>query len=297
MPHNHSSDIHTAHSHVHTFTSINRAFVFGIIVNLAYVIVQVIVGLKIKSLALLSDAGHNFLDVAGLALSMLAIKLSNSKETDQYTYGRKKASILISLLNASILLISIGAIGYEAFFRFQHPQPLPGVTIAIVSAVGILINAGSAFLFFKDRDKDMNIKAAFLHLASDAAVSLVLVAGALIMYYTKVYWIDPLLSIIVCAVIILATWSLLKNSLKLSLDGVPENVDIAGIIDTVKKVQHVKDFRHVHVWAISTTQTAMTAHLTLEQNLGMEQAQAIKERIKHELVHLNIHHCTIETEM
>lgn len=299
MAHNHSEESHAGHSHIHTpvLTNITKAFVIGIFLNLAYVIVQVVIGLNIKSLALLSDAGHNFLDVAGLSLAMLALKLSNSKSTDQYTYGRKKASILISLLNATILLISIGAIGYEAFFRFKNPQPLPGVTIAIVSAIGIFINGISAFMFFRDKEKDMNVKAAFLHLAADAVVSLALVAGGVIIYYTHIYWIDPLLSIIVCAVIIAATWSLLKSSLRLSLDGVPENIKIDEVTTMVKKIKGVKNFHHLHIWAISTTQNAMTGHLVVEENLSMKEIQELKGHIKHELEHFNIHHCTIETEI
>jgi cobalt-zinc-cadmium efflux system protein len=160
------------HSHVPEITSINKAFIVGIVLNLGYVIVQVIIGLKINSLSLLSDAGHNFLDVAGLALAMVAFKLSKSKSTDKYTYGFKKSSILISLLNAVILLVSIGAIGYEAILRFGNPQPLPGKIISIIAAIGIVINGVSAFMFFRDREKDINVKAAFLHLAADALVSL-----------------------------------------------------------------------------------------------------------------------------
>ena len=228
MAHNHSDQNHAGHSHSHApvITNLNNAFIIGIVLNLGYVIIQIVIGLKINSLSLLSDAGHNFLDVAGLALAMIAFKLSKSKSTEKYTYGYKKSSILISLLNAVILLISIGAIGYEAIFRFQNPQPLPGIIIAIIAAIGIVINGVSAFMFFRDRESDINVKAAFLHLASDALVSLGLVFGGIIIYYTHLYWIDPLLSLIICGVIIVSTWGLLKNSLRLSLDGVPDNVDI-----------------------------------------------------------------------
>ena len=154
MEHNHSGHNHSGHSHSHApvITNLNNAFITGIVLNLVYVIIQIVIGLSINSLSLLSDAGHNFLDVAGLALAMMAFKLTKSKSTEKYTYGYKKSSILISLLNAVILLISIGAIGYEAIFRFQHPQPLPGITIAIVAAIGIVINAVSAFMFFRDKE-------------------------------------------------------------------------------------------------------------------------------------------------
>ena len=289
---------HSGHHHhgAPEITGLNNAFIIGIILNLAYVIIQVVMGLRINSLSLLSDAGHNFLDVAGLALAMIAFKLSKSKSTEKYTYGYKKASILISLLNAVILLISIGAIAYEAIFRFQHPAPLPGRIIAIIAAIGIVINGVSAFMFFRDKDKDINVKAAFLHLASDALVSLGLVAGGIIIYYTHLYWIDPLLSIIICLVIIASTWSLLKDSLRLSMDGVPDNVDIQKVKDNILKINGIKDFHHLHIWAISTTQNAMTAHLVLSDATSKEEEQAIKSKFRHEMEHMNIRHLTIETE-
>jgi len=181
---------HHEHSHGHhhgtsEITGLNKAFVIGIILNLVFVLVQVVIGFQVNSLSLLSDAGHNFLDVAGLALAMLAFKLTKSRSTEKYTYGYRKASILVSLLNAVILLISIGVIGYEAALRFKYPQPLPGITIAIVASIGILVNGISAFMFFKDKDSDINVKSAFLHLLSDALVSLGLVAGGIIIYFTK----------------------------------------------------------------------------------------------------------------
>lgn len=299
--HDHSEHDHSHHGHHHhgpvTITNLNKAFVIGIVLNLAYVLIQVIIGLRINSLSILSDAGHNFLDVAGLALAMVAFKLTKSKSTEKYTYGYRKASILISLLNAVILLISIGAIAYEAAFRFKYPQPLPGITIAIIAAIGIFINGISAFMFFRDKDSDINVKSAFLHLASDALVSLGLVVGGVIIYYTHLYWIDPLLSIIICLVIIASTWNLLKDSLRLSLDGVPENVDLQKLKDAALKIKGINDIHHLHVWAISTTKNALTAHIVLDDNISMQQSQEIKEKLKHDFEHLNIHHVTLETEV
>jgi cobalt-zinc-cadmium efflux system protein len=287
------------HTHNHgtpKLTSLNRAFIIGIVLNLTYVLVQIIVGLQINSLSVLSDAGHNFLDVTGLALALLAFKLTNAKASHKYTYGYKKASILISLLNAVTLLVSIGAIAWEAVFRFQNPEPIPGKTVAIIAAIGIIINGGSAFLFFKDKEKDVNVKSAFLHLASDALVSLGLVLGGIIMHFTGLYWIDPLLSIIICIVIVASTWSLLKESLRLSLDGVPENVDIEKIKIEIAKTNGIKSLHHLHVWAISTTQNALTAHLVIDDNHTNTEIAQIKKHLKHELEHLNIHHATFETE-
>ena len=292
--HNHS---HEGHNHgTVELTSVNKAFIIGIVLNLTYVIIQVVIGFRINSLALLSDAGHNFLDVGALALSLLAFKLNKAKANNKYTYGFKKSSILISLLNAIVLLISIGAIGYEAILRFKHPEPLPGITIAVVSAIGIVINAVSAFMFFRDKEKDLNVKSAFLHLASDAVVSLGLVIGGIIIYYTDIYWIDPVLSLIVCAVIIVSTWKLLKDSLRLSLDGVPNTIELEKIKATALKVKGVIDIHHIHVWAISTTQNAMTAHLIVDEKTTLQQIQQIKAQVKHELEHENIHHATFETE-
>ena len=298
MTHDHNDHHNAGHSHSHTpvITHVNKAFIAGIILNLAYVIVQIVIGLKINSLSLLSDAAHNFLDVAGLALAMIAFKLTKSKSTEKYTYGYKKSSILVSLFNAVILLLSIGAIGYEAIFRFKNPQPIPGTTIAIIAAIGIAINGISAFMFFRDKESDINVKAAFLHLASDALVSMGLVVGGIIIYYTHLFWIDPLLSIIICIVIIVSTWSLLKDSVRLSLDGVPTNVDMQQVKETVLKIAGVKDFHHLHVWAISTTQNAMTGHLVVSSEFTNTQVSKLKQVIKHELEHLNIQHTTLETE-
>jgi cobalt-zinc-cadmium efflux system protein len=302
MAHDHSAHQHAEahHGHHHgpaEITSLNKAFIIGIVLNLAYVVVQIIIGFKINSLSLLSDAGHNFLDVAGLALAMLAFKLSKSKANEKYTYGYRKASILISLLNAVILLISIGAIAYEAALRFKYPQELPGITISIIAAIGIVINGVSAFMFFREKDKDINVKSAFLHLASDALVSLGLVVGGIIIHYTGFYRIDPLLSIIICLVIIASTWSLLRDSLRLSLDGVPDNVDINKIKNAALQVNGVAGMHHLHVWAISTTKNALTAHIIVDDTVTMQQAEVIKAQLKHEFEHLNIHHVTLETEV
>ncbi len=295
MSHDHDHN----HNHHHgpvKLTQLSRTFIIGIVLNLAYVVVQVVVGLNISSLSLLSDAGHNFLDVAGLVLSLMAFKLSNSKATEQYTYGYKKSSILVALVNAVILLISIGAISYQAILRFSHPESLPGTTISLIAGLGILINGISAFLFFREKDKDINVKSAFLHLASDALVSLAIVIGGIIIFYTGNYWIDPLLSLLVCAVIIFSTWGLLKNSLRLSLDGVPDNVDLTKIKEIALHTDGVTGIHHVHIWGLSSTENAMTAHITVNDHISMQQIASIKEDLKHKLLHENIHHVTLETE-
>ncbi|MEC4048378.1 cation diffusion facilitator family transporter [Flavobacterium sp. SUN046] len=291
-------DHHHHHNHqAPVLKKVTNAFVVGIVLNLFYVVVQVGIGLKINSLSLLSDAGHNFLDVAALALSLLAFKLARMRVTKKYTYGYKKASILISLFNAVILLVSIGAIIYESIHRFQNPQALPGITIAIVALIGTAINGISAFMFFKDKEKDLNIKSAFLHLIADALFSLGIVAGGIAIYYTQLYWIDPLLSVVICLIIIYSTWDLLKDSLRLSLDGVPIDINIENIESIVGPIDGVISFHHLHVWAMSTTENAMTAHLVVSNSLSNQEIINIKKQIKHELEHVKINHVTLEIEL
>lgn len=268
----------------------------GIVLNLVYVVVQIIAGLRINSLSLLSDAGHNFLDVSGLALSLLAFRLTDTKATKKLTYGYKKSSILISLFNTVVLLISIGAIGLEAILRFQNPEPVQGKIVAIIALIGIFINGISAFLFFREKDKDINIKSAFLHLFSDALISLGLVVGGVLIYYTNEYWIDPLLSILICFVIIWSTWNLLKSSFHLSMDGVPEGIDLENIIIKIQTITGVENLHHVHIWAISTKENAMTGHLVVSENLDAEQLRHIKNAVKLEMRELKIEHCTLEIE-
>jgi len=292
----HSRNHKYTHSHSANTTNINRAFIVGIILNFLFVIVEVIVGLIIHSLSLLSDAGHNFTDVGALALSFLAILLLKMKSNDQYTYGYRKTSILVALINSMLLLVSTGAIVYEAVNRLIHPEPIQGAIIAIVSGVGICINSVSAFLFMRDKDNDLNIKSAYLHLLADAFVSFGIVIGGIIIYYTHWFWMDSVLSIIIAIIILFTTWNLLKGSLRLSLDGIPGNIHFDEIIELAKGITGVKDIHHIHIWAISTSENAFTAHLVLQQDVSTELEQKIKIELKHKLLHHNIHHITIETE-
>jgi cobalt-zinc-cadmium efflux system protein len=293
MSHGHT---HNHHDHSVTLKNVSMAFIVGISLNLLFVVIEAIAGLYIHSLSLISDAGHNLADVGTLALSLLAFRLLKIRSNDQYTYGYRKTSILVALFNAMLLLITIGAIVYEAVLRLLHPQPMPGTTIAIVAGVGILINSGTAIMFLRDKDKDINIKSAYLHLMSDAFVSLGIVVGGIIMFYTNWFWIDSLLSIVIALVILISTWRLLKDSLRLSLDGVPENIHLDDIKSTALKISGVKDFHHIHIWALSTAENALTGHLVLKQDTTSDQEQKIKHQLRHALEHKNIHHITIETE-
>jgi cobalt-zinc-cadmium efflux system protein len=302
--HDHNHDDH-GHGHSHGFghhhhpvslKGVNRAFVIGIVLNFAFVVIEVIVGLSIHSLSLLSDAGHNLADVASLAMSLMAFRLLKVKPTEKYTYGYKKTTILVALLNAAILLLSLGAIGYEALNRLASPEPLPGKTISIVAAIGIVINTVTALLFLRNKDNDLNIRGAFLHLLSDAIVSAGLVIGGIIIFYTNLFWIDAVLSLVIAIVILFSTWQLLKDSLRLSLDGVPEGIELNRIRETVEKIKGVKNIHHIHIWAISTTENALTAHLVVDHHSDMAIMERLKQEIKHVLLHQKIQHATLEIE-
>ncbi len=290
--------IHSHHDHNQSvvLTNVNSAFVIGIGLNVLFVIIEAVIGFSIDSLSLLSDAGHNLADVGSLALSLLAFRLLKIKSNNKFTYGYRKTTILSALLNAMILLISVGAIAYEAIQRFSNPPALPGKTIAIVAGMGIIINFVTAVLFLKNKEHDLNIKSAYLHMISDALVSAGIMAGGVVIYYTQLYWIDPVISMVIVVAILITTWSLLKESLRLTLDGVPKDIDINEIKANAEKIDGIKDLHHIHVWAMSTTENAMTAHLVVEDDKGKEQISAIKNELKHQLQHNNIQHITLETE-
>jgi len=293
MEHNHS---HHDHSHIAVLTTVNSAFVIGIALNLLFVIIEAVVGFSIDSLSLLSDAGHNLADVGSLGLSLLAFKLLKIKSNNKYTYGYRKTTILAALTNAVILLVSIAIIGYEAIQRFANPPALPGKTIAIVAGIGIVINFLTAILFLKNKEKDLNVKSAYLHMMADALVSLGIMIGGIVISYTHLYWIDPVISIVIVLVILFSTWTLLKESLALTLDAVPKDINLDEIKNKALKIEGIKGLYHIHVWAMSTTENAMTAHLVIDNRQDKEQISSIKNNLKHTLQHLNIQHVTLETE-
>lgn len=295
MEHDHGHD-HHHHHHVVPMEEMNDAFIIGIILNFSFVIIEVITGVIIHSLSLLSDAGHNLADVGALALSLFAFKMMKVKSNERYTYGYRKTSVFVSLINSVVLLVSIGAIVFEGIHHLFKPEPLPGFTISIVAGIGIVINGISAVLFMKGKDKDLNVKSAYLHLLSDAVVSFGLVIGGIVIRFTGWYVIDSILSLIIAAIILTNTWNLLRDSLRLSLDAVPTGISIENIRNAALKIKGVKDLHHIHVWAISTTENALTAHLVLPMGTTIAEEQKIKHTLKHELEHNNIHHITIESE-
>lgn len=285
---------HHAHSHTPVAEANNKAFVVGICLNLGFVLAEVIAGLIYDSMALLTDAGHNASDVASLALSLIAFWMAKKKSTAEFTYGFKKTTVLAALGNAVILLIAIGILGYESVTRLFKPEAMEGGVIAWIAALGILINSASAFLFFRHKEKDLNAKSAYLHLLADALVSLGVVVGGIIISYTNWYWLDPAIGLLIMVVILLSTWGLLRDSFKMSIDAVPAGVALEEIKQIILKVNGVEKVGHVHVWPLSTTENALTAHVALEDRLSFDERLNVVKEIKHELLHHNIHHSTIE---
>jgi cobalt-zinc-cadmium efflux system protein len=194
------------------------------------------------------------------------------------------------------LLIAVGVIGYEAFQRLMHPQPIQGGMMALVAAIGIAVNGFTAWLFNKDKDKELNMKGAYLHMLSDALVSFGVVIAGFIILYTGWYWLDSAISLIIMIIIVLGTWSLLKDSLRLSMDGVPPGIDLDKVREAALHTKGIKDIHHIHIWAMSTTTNALTAHIVIEQGMKEEELIRCKNKFKHELEHLNIQHVTLETE-
>ncbi len=282
------------HSHAINAESLNKAFIIGIVLNLAFVVIEFAAGFWFDSLALLSDAGHNLSDVVSLVLALLAFRLAKVKANERYTYGYKKSTILVSLLNAVILLVAVGAIVIESIHKLSNPAVVPGGSIAWVAGVGVLINAFTAFLFMKDKEKDLNVKGAYLHMAADALVSVGVLVAGIVISRTGWYIIDPIIGLIVAVVILISTWNLLHDSLRLTLDGVPTSIDSQKVVKAIRALPGVDDVHHIHIWAISTTENALTAHIVLKQPEGM---QEVKHLIRHRLEDFGIGHATLEFEV
>ncbi len=296
MAHDHSH-AHHAHSHAVSFNEASlKAFQVGIGLNVLFVLVEVVAGLLYKSMSLLSDAGHNLADVASLLLSYFAFKLAHRQATIRFTYGFKKTTVLAAFLNALLLLIAIGMLGYESVMRLQRPQIVQGVGIAWVAAIGIVVNSVSAFLFFKNKDTDLNIRGAYWHLLADALVSVGVVIGGIVIANTGWYWLDPAIGLAIMIIILFSTWSLLTDSFKMSVDAVPAGIDLEEITKVMLGVKYIVNVHHIHIWPLSTTENALTAHVIIDSQLPFDEKLKVIRRLKHELMHHNIHHSTIELE-
>jgi cobalt-zinc-cadmium efflux system protein len=292
MEHSHSH----GHSHSHSveITRKNKnVFLIGIGLNMAFVLAETIAGFATNSMALLTDAGHNLSDVASLVVSLVAFWIAKKQSNAVYTYGFKKTTVLAALVNAVVLLVAIGILGYEAFTRLFNPEPVEGGVIAWVAAIGIVINSVSAFLFFRQKN-ELNSRAAYLHLLADALVSLGVVVAGIVISKTNIYWIDPAIGLVIMVVILISTWGLLRDSFKMTIDAVPAGIELEAIKKLITGVPHVNHVHHVHVWSISTTENALTAHVVIDEQLSFDDKLKVIAQIKHELEHHNIQHSTIE---
>jgi cobalt-zinc-cadmium efflux system protein len=249
--------------HSHAPVGYNRAFAIGIALNLTFVAVEAFYGWRVGSLALLADAGHNLSDVAGLVLAWVASLAGRVTPDHRHTYGWRRASIMAAFANAILLLVAMGSLAWEAISRLSAPTPTEGLAIIAVAAVGIVVNGITAAMFMSGRASDLNIRGAFMHMAADALVSLgVVVAGALYLW-TGWNWLDPVVSLVIALVIVLGTWGLFKQSLHLLFDGVPESVDLLAVQEYLRSQPGVEDIHDLHVWAMSTSDIALTAHLVM----------------------------------
>lgn len=256
------------HLHNHHEVSHNKAFLIGIILNIAFVIIEVFYGFLANSSALLADAGHNAGDVLGLIFAWTAAYLATIKPKGKYTFGLRRTTILVSILNALLLFGAMGFIAYDAIIKVQNPQPIAGNQIMIVAGIGIVINTITALLFFRGKDKDLNIKGAFLHMAADAAVSAGVVVAGLLIKTTGALWIDPIMSFIIIIVILRGTWKLFIDSVNLALDAVPKDININDVRAYLLNYEGVKDLHDLHIWATSTTDVALTAHLHIPNEIN-----------------------------
>ena len=286
---------HYHHHHEHNIdsTSLNTAFKLGIALNVGFVIVEGIFGFIYDSMGLLSDAGHNLSDVFALILSMVAFKLMTKKPDERHTYGYRKFSIQASLLNALLLFAAVGMILVESIDKLIHPTAVDGDAIAWVAGAGVIVNGVTAWLFLKDKEKDLNVKGAFLHMLADTLVSVGVVVAGIVIHYTGWYFIDPVIGIGIALMIGWSTWGLLAESFKLSIDSVPESIDMKDLEQNIQSVEGVRSIHHLHVWALSTTENAMTVHAVIE---SPEILDSVIARIRDVASHSGIAHSTIEAE-
>jgi cobalt-zinc-cadmium efflux system protein len=282
------------HHHHRATPNFNRAFAVGVTLNLVFVAVEIFYGLAANSLALLTDAGHNLSDVFGLLLAWGATALAARKPSVRRTYGFSRATILAGMFSGLLLLVAVGAIAWEAAGRFMEPAEPVGGIIMLVAGIGVLINTGTALMFVRGKDRDLNIRGAYLHMAADAAVSLgVVVSGAVIWKYGFA-WVDPLISLMIAAVIFISAWGLLKDTVNLAVDAVPADVDPEKVRDYLTSRPGVEDLHDLHIWAMSTTDTALTVHLVMHQMPDDDHfLHEVTETLDHEF---HINHATIQIE-
>ena len=285
---------HSHHQHGHAEVGYGRAFAIGIAANLAYLGGEAVAGIFSGSLALLADAGHNLGDVLGLGLSWGAAMLSRRQPSGRFTYGLRSSSILAALANAIILLVVTGGIAWEAIWRISHPVEVAGGIVVAVAAIGIFVNGGTALLFASGTG-DLNVKSAFFHLAADALVTAGVVAAGIVIWLTNWLWLDPAVSLAVSAVIVFGSWGLLRSAIGLALDAVPEGLDIAAVRAHLLGLPGVAGLHDLHIWGMSTTETALTCHLIMPDG---HPGDAVLNEMAQQLHHrFSIQHATIQIEL
>lgn len=279
--------------HHHPVETINKIMVWSIIINLLYVVIEAGVGIYGDSLGLVSDAGHNLGDVFSLVLTLIGFKLAHAAANHKFTYGYQKSTILIALLNAVILLVAVGIIIVESIRKIKHPEPIDGALVSWTAGIGIIVNGLTAWMLMKDQKHDLNIRGAFLHMAADTLVSFGVVIAGIIISLTGFVMIDPIISLVIAAVILVSTWHMLRESLSLSIDGAPEEIDVDRLKSDIESLPHVKSIHHIHVWALSTTLNAMTAHVVIDSRENEDSALTAIKQLAHEA---GINHPTIQFE-
>jgi len=286
MEHNHG------HNHSHT-NNYNKAFAVGIGLNIAFVAVEVFYGLIANSSALLADAGHNASDVLGLVFAWFAVWMSSKKPTKRFTYGFKKTTVLISVLNAFLLFGAVIAIAWDAIGKFKNPEPVAGTQVMIVAGIGVFINTITALMFLKGQKDDLNIKGAFLHMAADAGVSLGVVVSGLLIVKTGLQWIDPVMSFIIILVIVWGTWKLFTESIRLALDAVPNTIKFEDVKSAILETSEVTDLHDLHIWAMSTNENALSVHVITSTQNTDSLISVLQNKLAKQF---NIKHVTVQLE-
>ena len=297
MTHHHD---HHGHSHGHGHAghshapdNFGAAFAVGVALNTAFVVAELVFGYAANSLALISDAVHNFSDVIALLLAWGAAWLARKEPTQQHTYGYRRASILAALINAGLLLIAVGGIAVEAVNRIKEPAEVAGWTVVWVAALGIAVNGGTALMFMRGRRGDLNIRGAYLHMAADAGVSFGVVVAAGVIMLTGWLWVDPAISLCIAAIVLASGWGLARDSVNLALDGVPKSIELVEVRDFLGRLDGVTEVHDLHIWAMSTNETALTAHLVRPGGYDDSFLHRACEQLSHRF---NIHHATLQVE-
>lgn len=299
MSGDHGHDDHGGHSHSHAGhshapASFGRAFAIGIALNITFVAIEAVYGVLSNSLALLADAGHNLGDVGGLAIAWIAAALGKKPPSARFTYGLRGSSILAALFNGILLMLAAGAIGWEAILRIGSPEPVAGNTVMLVAAIGIVINTATALLFMRGRKGDINIQGAFLHMAADAAVSAGVVVAGLAIRLTSWDWLDPAMSLVIVAVIVWSTWGLLREALAMSLNAAPAGMNTDAVEAHLASLEGVEAVHDLHIWSMSTTEIALTAHLQIPDPGDLDRFHSdLAEDLRHRF---GIGHATIQVE-